>query len=94
MEACDTTKPQSTFIAKQIAIQSAVKKATQLEFTSIIILTNTKGIEQRWKKISNTLSQQGMKLIVQVCSWPHLAGNHHEQDENQTLPYIIFGRTK
>ena len=27
-----------------------------------------------------------MELVVQVCSWPHLAGNYHKQDANQTPP--------
>jgi len=40
LEGCYTTKTQSTVVAMQRAIQSAVIKATQLGFTSII-----KGIE-------------------------------------------------
>ena len=82
LEAYDTAKTWSTFIAKQIDIQSAVIKATQLGFTSIIIITHSEGREPRWKQNKEFhwysrapfadiqhLSQQGIKLIVQAV--PH-----------------------
>ena len=48
LEACDTTKAQSKGIAKQIAILATViKKATQLRFSNIILLTNSKGTEKQ-----------------------------------------------
>ena len=43
LEACDTIKAQSKAIAKQIAILAIViKKATQLGFSNIILLTNSR----------------------------------------------------
>ena len=48
LEACDTIKAQSKAIAKQIAILATViKKATQLGFSNIILLTNSKGTEKQ-----------------------------------------------
>ena len=52
LEACDTTKAQSKGIAKQIAILATIiKKATQLGFSNIILLANSKGTEKRVQQV-------------------------------------------
>ena len=107
MEAYDTTKNWSTVIAKQIDIQSAVIKATQLGFTSIIIVTHSEGREQRWKQNKEFhwysrapfadiqhLSQHGIKLIVQAVPGHISQGTTSRSRRASSPPYILFGWTK